>query len=227
MENEKSTDKYLSILTNFGCHYSCPYCIVKNSGISIPKTTVEGLQGLEKAIVENGCNWVSISGGGDPFYKLEEHTDWWNKLFEIAFDGDLDVKLELHTSYLSDEYDDDTTPLAIFDRVVYHCRNITDLFRVKRYNNQIVRVVYVVTETATESKINDIAAIVRHNPAIDELSFRQMVDGDFNVTHYCEDYLKSGHKKDWYYIEQGDYNLYYAENEVKTRYEDYRTSKED
>lgn len=24
-------DKYLSVITNFGCHYSCPYCIVKNN----------------------------------------------------------------------------------------------------------------------------------------------------------------------------------------------------
>lgn len=227
MENEKTTNKYLSILTNFGCHFSCPYCVVKNCGIDIPKTTVEGLQGLEKAIVENECNWVSISGGGDPFYKLEEHTDWWNKLFEIVFDGDLEVGLEIHTSYLPDTFDDDATPFAIFDRVVYHCRNISDLFRIKRYANQIVRVVFVVTEDATEAKINDIAAIVRHHPDIDELSFRQMIDKDYQVTHYCEDYLKAGHKKDWYYIEQGDYNLYYVENEVKTRYADYAVAKED
>ena len=225
MEIEKSESKYLSIITNFGCHYSCPYCIVTNGGIKVPKTTVEGLQGLEKAIVENGCNWVSISGGGDPMFELEKHTDWWNKLFEIIFDEELDgldPKLELHTSYLPDAFDDDATPLAAFDRVVYHCRNISDLFKIKRYNEQIVRVVYVVTETATEAKIDDIAAIVRHHPDIDELSFRQMVDGNFEPTHYCEDYLKAGHKKDWWYIEQADYNLYYAENEVKTRYEDFK-----
>lgn len=24
-------DKYISIITNFGCHYTCPYCIVKNN----------------------------------------------------------------------------------------------------------------------------------------------------------------------------------------------------
>lgn len=219
MENEKTQDKYLSILTNFGCHYECPYCIVKNCGIGIPKTTVEGLQGLQEAIDKNECNWVSISGGGDPFYKLEEHIDWWNELLEIT-DGK--VNLELHTSYLSDTFDDDASPFWPFQRVVYHCRNIADLFRIKRFGSQIVRVVYVVTETATEAKINDIAAIVRHHPEIDELSFRQMVDSNYEATHYCEEHLKAGHKKDWYYIEQGDYNLYYAENEVTCRYEDFR-----
>ena len=49
-----------------------------------------------------------------------------------------------------------------------------------------------------------------------------MVDGNYKETHYCEDFLKAGHKKDWWYITQCDYNLYYAENEVKTRYEDFK-----
>lgn len=229
MNFEKTQDKYLSVLTNFGCHYECPYCVTKTNGMSIPKTTVEGLQGLEEAIRKNGCNWVSISGGGDPFYKLEEHIDWWNRLFEITTEevydphGDrLGVNLELHTSYLSDTYEDEESPFWPFQRVVYHCRNISDLFRIKRFGGQIVRVVYVVTEAATIEKINDIAAIVKHHPEIDELSFRQMIDKDYQVTHYCEDYLRAGHKKNWYYIEQGDYNLYYAENEVKTKYEDYK-----
>jgi hypothetical protein len=83
-------------------------------------------------------------------------------------------------------------------------------------------VVYVVTETATEETINDIAAIVRHHPEIDELSFRQMIDRNYETTHYCEDHLRAGHKRDWYYIEQGDYNLYYAENEVTCRYADFK-----
>jgi uncharacterized protein YegL len=36
-------DKYLSVITNFGCHYTCPYCIVKNNNLNIPITTIEGL----------------------------------------------------------------------------------------------------------------------------------------------------------------------------------------
>lgn len=220
MDIEKSENKYLSVITNFGCHYSCPYCVVKNCGIDIPKTTVEGLQRLEEAVREWRCNWVSVSGGGDPFYKLEEHIDWWNEFFDIT--EDLGVKTELHTSYLSDSFDMDASPFNAFNRVVYHCRNISNLFKIKRFGNQIVRVVYVVTETATPEKINDISTIVKYCPEIDELSFRQMIDKDYKTTHYCEDYLKAGHKKDWWYIEQADYNIYYAENEVKHRYEDFR-----
>lgn len=39
--------------------------------------------------------------------------------------------------------------------------------------------------------------------------------------HYKCPYLRMGHKKLWWYIEQNDYNLYYAENEVSGRYRDF------
>lgn len=31
-------DKYLSIITNFGCHYSCPECIVRNNKLKMTST---------------------------------------------------------------------------------------------------------------------------------------------------------------------------------------------
>ena len=35
--------KYMSVITNFGCHYKCPYCIVKENNLHIPKTTLTGV----------------------------------------------------------------------------------------------------------------------------------------------------------------------------------------
>lgn len=81
---------------------------------------------------------------------------------------------------------------------------------------------FVVDEEFSPGYIDIIVKVVKSNPDIDELSFRQMVDKDYNATHYCEDYLKAGHQKDWWYIQQCDYNIYYAENEVKFKYEDFR-----
>lgn len=89
-------DKYLSVITNFGCHYSCPYCIVKNNHLNIPKTTIHGLNNLFSEIVKNRCNWVSLSGGGDPLWKYEQHKDWYEKFFEIV--DAAHVNTELHTS---------------------------------------------------------------------------------------------------------------------------------
>jgi organic radical activating enzyme len=69
--------QYMSIITNFGCHYKCPYCIVKENNLHIPRTTLAGLDNLEEALKENGCNIVSISGGGDPLHEYEKHVDWY------------------------------------------------------------------------------------------------------------------------------------------------------
>lgn len=105
-----------------------------------------------------------------------------------------------------------------FDRVVYHLHSLEQLYSIKRENCSIVRIVFVVTEDFTEDMINRIAVFCANSEDIDELSFRQMVDNHYRETYYCHDYLKAGHKKLWWYIEQNDYNLYYCQNHVYTEY---------
>lgn len=205
-------DKYLSVITNFGCHYSCPYCIVKNNNLQIPQTTVDGLDRLEEEIKKNQCNWVSLSGGGDPLWEIDKHKDWYEKFYRIAFYAD--VQKELHTSILNIE----PVLWVLFDRIVYHLHSFDQLKSIKRFGDEIVRVVFVVTENFTEDLINKIAVYCHNSDEIDELSFRQMVDDHYQETDYCKDYLKAGHKKLWWYIEQNDYNLYYCENKVYTKY---------
>lgn len=210
--------KYLSIITNFGCHYKCPYCIVKENNLHIPKTTIAGLRNLRRSISDSGCNWVSVSGGGDPLFNYDENKIWFRHFFKQVPKG---VKTELHTSIIGNY-----GMVAPFDRVVYHLRDINDIQNISRYNRQIVRVVFVVTKDFTEEKINTIVNLVKFNNNIDELSFRQMVDENYETTHYCERYLKKGHKKHWYYIQQGDYNLYYCEGRVSTVYKDFEKTGE-
>lgn len=202
--------KYISVITNFGCHYSCPYCIVKNNNLQIPKSTIEGLENLWTEIANNKCNWVSLSGGGDPLWEYEKHKDWYHKFFEITHS----VHTELHTSMINVK----DAPYAYFDRVVYHLHDFEQLKSIKRFKNEIVRVVFVVTENFTEDLINKIAVYCHNSDDIDELSFRQMMDNCYQETDYCKEYLKQGHQKLWWYIEQNDYNLYYCENKVYTEY---------
>lgn len=75
-------EKYLSIITNFGCHYKCPYCIVKKNNLNIPKTTINGLRELGNIYKKNSCNIISISGGGDPLYNYEKNFNWYRELFK-------------------------------------------------------------------------------------------------------------------------------------------------
>lgn len=208
-------DKYLSIITNFGCHYTCPYCIVKNNNLHIPKTTVDGLDNLAEEIDKNNCNWVSISGGGDPLWNFENNIDWYKRFIEITYElkSKRELKRELHTSLLRPN---DLN--YMFNRVVYHLHDTDQLNEIKRWGNEIVRVVFVVTENFTEQLIDTIAEFCKKSKKIDELSFRQMVDDNYHATDYCKEYLQAGHQKDWWYIGQCDYNLYYCENKVYTEY---------
>lgn len=123
-------DKHISIITNFGCHYTCPYCIVKNNNLDIPKTTINGLDSLWLEIVRNQCNWVSLSGGGDPLWHYSEHNDWYDKFFEITED----LNIELHTSLPNVA----GAPYDAFDRVVYHLHSLEQLCSIKRQNCAIL-----------------------------------------------------------------------------------------
>lgn len=213
-------DKYLSIITNFGCHGKCPYCIVRENGIKVPKTTLGGLDNLTKVLKETNRNIISISGGGDPLHEYEKHVDWYRKLFSIANNyyvncATYSIPIEMHTSYMTDE---STFPFYDCKRVVYHLNTFEQLKHIHKTGNEIVRVVYVVTKDFTLEQIMNIAMFVADSNEIDELSFRQLVDKGYKVTDYWQDILRFGHKKLWWYIEQHDYNLYYAENKIYTKF---------
>ena len=63
-------DKCLSIITNFGCHYSYPECIVRNNKLKMTPTNENSSWiSLSRILGENpDMNWVSVSGGGDPLF---------------------------------------------------------------------------------------------------------------------------------------------------------------
>lgn len=214
-------EKYLSIITNFGCHGRCPYCITRENEINVPKTTLFGLDNLENKIKETGSAIISISGGGDPLYNYESHIDWYRKLFKICKNANRkigianSIPIEMHTSYMTNE---STFPFYDCVRVVYHLNTFEQLRHIERTGNEIVRVVYVVTEDFTLEQIMNIALFVSDSRDIDELSFRQLVDKGYKTTDYWEDILNLGHKKLWWYIKQCDYNNYYVEGEVYTTF---------
>lgn len=121
-------DKYISVITNFGCHYTCPYCIVRNNNLHIPKSTVEGLDNLEKEIRRNNCKWISLSGGGDPLWNFKYNLEWYAKFYMIALRTHMHT--EVHTSITS-------IPKEIsFDRVVYHLHDLKQLQFIKRNHDE-------------------------------------------------------------------------------------------
>lgn len=46
-----------------------------------------------------------------------------------------------------------------------------------------------------------------------------MVNDRYETEYYNDDFLKAGHNKGlWHYIRQKDYNIYYAENRIYTKF---------
>lgn len=206
-------ERYLSIITNFGCHYECPYCVVKTNRMDIPRTSIKSLRTLRSAIEYEKANIISVSGGGDPLHEYDKNSKYYKFLLRMC--KNMNIPLEMHTSYLDSNF-----PYEKCYRVVYHCRDIKQLETIYKHGNEIIRVVFVVTEDFTNEKIDEIANFVANSDVIDELSFRQMTGKDFRTTNYCQDYLRSSHKDRWWYIEQCDYNPYFVNGEIYYRFED-------
>lgn len=210
-------NRYLSIITNFGCHYKCPYCVVKENNLTIPKTTLEGLEPLRDAVAFVNANIISVSGGGDPLHNYTRNKAYYKKLFKLC--EKIDIPLEMHTSYLNMK----KFPYGKCHRIVYHLRSIEQLRDIKRHGNEIVRVVFVVTEDFDDDMLSTIAGLVHGNENIDELTFRQMVGKDYRTMNYCEDRLEEYHGKLWYYVKQGDYNPYYVNGDIYYKFSDIGT----
>lgn len=205
--------KYLSIITNFGCHWECPYCIVKNNYINVPATTISSLDKLKAAVEYEKAEIISVSGGGDPLFEYENHKKYYMRLFRAC--REMNLPLEMHTSYIESEF-----PFGKCHRVVYHLRDIEQLEKIVRHRNEIVRVVFVVTKRFKQEMIDQIAEFVENSDVIDELSFRQMVDKNYKPTTYCQEYLREGHRKRWWYIEQNDYNPYFVNGTIHYQFSD-------
>lgn len=210
----------LSILTNFGCHFACSYCVYRDNKINIPFTNIDtfGWIQLEEELKKHKGEEVSISGGGDPLYNYDESNNraFYDKLFALL--KKYDCKLELHTSIFDPRF-----PYNNCERVVFHF-TVPNQIKMLYYTDRLiclpskVRVVYVVQEHYTRHLINEIVKEVLACEEITELSFRQMIKADGTIDYTLYDYLKEGHMKDWYYIEQQDYNEYFVQDHLEREY---------
>lgn len=214
----------LSILTNFGCHFGCSYCVYRENGIKIPKTDVNtfGWSELEEQLKIHKGELVSISGGGDPLYNYDyiNNKKFYEKLMSLL--EKYNCRLELHTSIVDMNFDYSDCERAVFHFTMPNqIKMLNQLYgsRSKLYLPAIVRVAYVVQEHYTKHLIQEIVKEINaRDSIISELSFRQMIGKDGNSTYYLHDYLKEYHKKDWYYIEQADYNEYFVQDHVEREY---------
>ena len=212
----------LSILTNFGCHWGCRYCVYRENGINIPHTSYKTFDWnkLEEQLKKHRGELVSISGGGDPLYNygIFESAMFYGMLFDYL--EKYDCTLELHTSMVDEFFPYDRCERVVFHFTMPNQITMLDILSEKLKLPSIVRVVYVVQDYYTKALINEIAKNVNESNVISELSFRQMIGKNGETTYYLHDYLLDGHMvtNKWYYIEQCDYNEYFVQDHIETNY---------
>jgi len=213
----KDESHILSFITNFGCHFSCSYCVTKKSGIKIPKTTVKDLCRLEDKILKSDNGLISISGGGDPLFEYENNKSFYDELFSIL--KRTSCCLEMHTCYLNSSF-----PYENCYRIVYHMtglNKIGEIQKVKRHKTEKIRIVFVVEPCYSENDIMTIYGAYLKNDNIDQLSFRQIVYSDFSLDTTLQTFLEIGHSdKKWFYIKQNDYNTYIVGNKNYSKFKE-------
>lgn len=223
--------KMLSIITNFGCHWKCPYCIVKNNDLKFPKTDLHGLDELSKVLDNYDSNLVSVSGGGDPLYGIDKNKDvqnFFSYIFAILERKKMEnrkIKLELHTSIIESSF-----PYFYCERVCFHVRTTEEMllaYAIHSGRIKHIRFVFVVDENMTEDAIDLLALRISFfnskpdsNSTKYELTFRQMVGENYETKNYHHEYLKKYHKQKWFYVTQEDYNDYYVNGKIYYKYQD-------
>ena len=64
---------HYSVITNFGCRWTCPYCIVRKTGLNVPVTDMQAtLRTISRESERHPMRFLSFSGGGDPLFPMRE-----------------------------------------------------------------------------------------------------------------------------------------------------------
>ena len=221
--------KGLSIITNYGCHWKCPYCITKETHSNLPITEI-----LDPDILKvydifqkdpEAYTSISISGGGDPLWNIDN-----DRISDFIIIGKLarmnNVPFSLHTSLYNHIF---KHAYFAFDKIVFHVNTINDLALVEKCVRftfdpkfkPIIRVVFVVKPGTNLNELVSIWDIVDKSWEIDELSFRQFVNPDWSVDHTLEETLRQWQDAGRsHYIEQRDYNDYIFDGQLFHAYSD-------
>jgi len=202
--------KGLSIITNFGCDTGCEYCIWKLHKLNsiLTKFNSTDWNSLYRYLKQNSTKKISISGGGDPFYKYNDNRDWYWILFKIC--KKLNIKIDVHTSkiILNNVF------LSKFNKIVLHLNpedfliHVNDLLLIPNKK----RLVFVINNDLTIDFVNFVNKFCKTNKI--QLSFRELYGFDISEeAKRVQNYIIENESKSFYkFIKQDDYNIYFMPN---------------
>lgn len=196
-------NKGISIITNWGCPEKCWYCIwefhpLKNTQLQTDWNKLESFikehQSLKK---------FSISGGGDCLFRYNEHLDWWNKIFDLAYKYNMKIDVHSRTKFY------DVNFWKKINKVVISCDNLNVDKHYLRLINKFctVRIVKVITSRTSIHEANNFIRFAKKYKM--QLTFKQL-----SVFQDANNYtiIKNKFKNESYFLDSGDYNLYFMPN---------------
>ncbi len=192
--------KNISIITNFGCHSDCWYCIWKGHKLENVCEETDWNKLTNFLVKYQEKKKVSISGGGDCLYESEKYAEWWNKLFNIT--EELDMLVDVHTreklwnnffweahinkcAFSSDKLMDD------IDYLSWLCC----------YTQ--VRITHLVTADTTTTLIAEYLRFQARTGC--QLTIKELIGHDDNGMYK----IIRNEFPEIYHLDEGDYNIYY------------------
>ncbi len=200
-------NKGISIITDFGCNNSCFYCVWKEHKLNgCDKGNHFDYAKLFDFLNENKhLGKVSISGGGDPLYNYFGNLNFWTWLIKIC--EELEIKIDIHTR-------EQITKNRFWKTHINRCS-----FSVDRLDEEIreyliylsqltkVRLVHVITKDSSDDLIEELIGFCDEYNC--QLTLKELYG--FNDGGRYND-LKNKYGNDLFFLDYGDYNLYYMPN---------------
>ena len=206
--------KGFSIITNFGCDVGCDYCIWKNHKLHNIFTSFENMdwKKLEKYLSIFPQNKISISGGGDPLFNLDQNLSWYIKLMAIC--DNYNKKIDIHTAKILEKND----MYKLFSKYVLHL-NYKRFLEYKDILEDFplpFRLTFVLTRDWTVLKIKEVMQFAKQLDC--QLSFRELYGQHFiwdKGLREAFEYLEEQElltKRKIRYVKNKDYNTYMMPN---------------
>jgi hypothetical protein len=162
---------------------------------------------LENAIRDNNGKKFSVSGGGDPLYNMQENIDFWCNIFNIG--ERTQKKVDIHTR----EKLYDTRFWGKVNKLVFSSDKPQCDLQYLSWVSQFVstRVAHVVTSKTTTTMATEYIAIAETKNI--EITFKKI--SGFSDGGAWDD-LKKRYSGKIYFLDEGDYNIYYMPNNTTT-----------
>jgi organic radical activating enzyme len=220
-----NSNKNLSVLTNFGCPYSCVFCISDSQKTKNDfKFKLSDARNIKKLLITGKYERLSISGGGDPLYS---HSDISNNIelfyrYIVNLTNEYNIHLSIHTNYKKP-----TKICNLFDNFVISIHKDDYLHKFHYWFDQVwdskynLRFTYIIGYNNNDLEI--IKDIIKYLPKDARLTLKQLdlkdigEIEDFNeIMKLIKDY------KNIQFLQSGDYNTYYnlKDGKIYTKFKD-------